>query len=361
MLGFLWGVFVIGAPSLKGRRVGPAGCGQNVGWRVGWWPDTNGWRCAVAISVAELMHLRTAYSALLTTEGVKGRFEEMCREKPELAEKRGREFEYVWDWVQSGGVLSDEKLRGLVPGIPPKELREITAATDVELFLFSGLLDVASFLCLFHRHHGGVREGERVRVLDFGAGCGRMVRFFCGNEARYEAYASEVNPAHVGWMRENLRGVRVLRNGVLPPLEGSGEGFDLIYSLSVLTHLNLGATDAWVEEMHARLRPGGVLIFTVHGDRALEITAGSGSHQELMGMTAGMARGIRANLKREGCAYLRYDAEVLRLANAGGDYGISVMDVEWVRRRGGRFFEGVELVAAAVRGWQDVVVMRRRG
>ncbi len=224
------------------------------------------------MTVEELMHGRTVYSALLTTEGVKGRFGEMCAENSALAEKRGRELDYVWDWVQSGGVCADEKLRGLVPGIPPKELREITAATEVEFFLFTGLLDVASFLWLFHRHHGGVREGERARVLDFGAGCGRMVRFFCGNEARYEAFASEVNPAHVGWMREHLRGVTVLRNGVLPPVVEAGrETFDLIYSLSVFTHLNLGATDAWVEEMHARLRPGGVLIFTVHGDRALAV------------------------------------------------------------------------------------------
>ncbi len=74
-----------------------------------------------------------------------------------------------------------------------------------------------------------------------------------------------------------------------------------------------------------------------------------------------MARGILANLKREGFVYLRYGEAVLRLANAGEDYGISFMDVEWVRRRWGRMFEVVEFVPAAVRGWQDVVVMRRRG
>ena len=309
------------------------------------------------MTVEELMHLRTACSALLATVGVKGRFGERCGERAELAERRERESDYVWDWVQSGGVMGDEKLRGLVPGIPPKGLREITAATDVEFFLFSGWVDVTLFLGWVHGHWGGC---GRARVLDFGAGCGRMVRFFCGNEAKYEAFASEVNPAHVAWMRESLRGVTVMRNGVLPPL-GGREGFDLIYSLSVFTHLNLAATDAWVEEMHARLRPGGVLIFTVHGERALEITAGSVEHQGWMGMTSGMARGIRANLKREGFVYLRYGEDVLRMANAGGDYGISCMDVGWVRGRWGRMFEVVEFVPAAVRGWQDVVVMRRRG
>jgi SAM-dependent methyltransferase len=50
-----------------------------------------------------------------------------------------------------------------------------------------------------------------------------------------------------------------------PPLPFEDASFDLVYSISVFTHLDEEMQDAWLNELKRVLRPGGILIITVHG------------------------------------------------------------------------------------------------
>jgi len=57
----------------------------------------------------------------------------------------------------------------------------------------------------------------------------------------------------------------------MPPLPYAAESFDVIYCLSVFTHLNETMQDAWLAELRRVLQPGGLLILTVHGHNAAAI------------------------------------------------------------------------------------------
>ena len=48
----------------------------------------------------------------------------------------------IFEWIHSVGVSAEDKLRALVPPVPPEELRQITAAPETEVFLWTGLVDV---------------------------------------------------------------------------------------------------------------------------------------------------------------------------------------------------------------------------
>jgi ubiquinone/menaquinone biosynthesis C-methylase UbiE len=51
----------------------------------------------------------------------------------------------------------------------------------------------------------------------------------------------------------------------MPPLDYKDNQFDLIYVLSVFTHLPEGLGVNWINELTRVLKPGGLLLITLHG------------------------------------------------------------------------------------------------
>jgi SAM-dependent methyltransferase len=70
----------------------------------------------------------------------------------------------------------------------------------------------------------------------------------------------------VDWCRENLAFARFEVNRLEPPLTFADESFDLVYALSVFTHLTDELQLAWRDELRRVLRPGGRLLLTTHGE-----------------------------------------------------------------------------------------------
>ncbi len=85
-------------------------------------------------------------------------------------------------------------------------------------------------------------------------------------DARF--HGTDVDQEAVGWCRAHLAGGEFGTNAALPPLPYAADSFDIVYSVSVFTHLSEPMQDSWLEELHRILRPGGLLIITVHGGNA---------------------------------------------------------------------------------------------
>ncbi len=102
-------------------------------------------------------------------------------------------------------------------------------------------------------------------ALDFGCGCGRVVRAFRKHASRLRLHATDVDREAIGWCRENLTFAEFQVNAGKPPLP-YGEGqFDLVWAISVFTHLDEERQFAWLSELQRILRPGGFLLATVYG------------------------------------------------------------------------------------------------
>src|ERR1043165_8053538 len=67
----------------------------------------------------------------------------------------------------------------------------------------------------------------------------------------------------------------------MSPLPYKDQMFDLIYSLSVFTHLSENHASQWLSEMNRVLKPGGILIITIHGLTALNTIKNSALHQQM--------------------------------------------------------------------------------
>ncbi len=106
---------------------------------------------------------------------------------------------------------------------------------------------------------------EGKRVLDFGCGCGRVLRHFVDQAEEAEFWGCDIDAPSIAWLRGELcPPFNVLTNGEQPPVDLDDGRFDLIYAISVFTHL----TDDWAPwllEMRRLLKPGGLLLASTHG------------------------------------------------------------------------------------------------
>jgi SAM-dependent methyltransferase len=115
------------------------------------------------------------------------------------------------------------------------------------------------------------KNGKDIRdfrsILDFGCGCGRVLRHW----ARLDAvvHGCDFNSRSIQWCRRNLAFAKLRVNNLEPPLPYIDEQFDLVYALSVFTHLPEPLLLAWMREMRRILRIGGFLIVSTHGETYL--------------------------------------------------------------------------------------------
>jgi SAM-dependent methyltransferase len=154
-----------------------------------------------------------------------------------------------------------------LPVPPPRLIVRVAGTADVDWFLGSGGLAAESITESLGRH--GRRMDELGALLDFGCGCGRVIRRWQALEATV-VHGTDANERAVAWCRANLPFALFTANGLAPPLAYADESFDLVYALSVFTHLPEDLQLAWIAELERVLRPGGFLLLTTHGERYRE-------------------------------------------------------------------------------------------
>ncbi|HYA09542.1 MAG TPA: class I SAM-dependent methyltransferase [Gaiellaceae bacterium] len=143
------------------------------------------------------------------------------------------------------------------PPLPPRGLMVRVAGTaDGDWFVRSGR-------AAYDAIAAHVPIGELDSVLDFGCGCGRVTRYWDGFAGRVAG--SDLDGPAVAWCRANLGFARFEQNRLEPPLAFESESFDLVYALSVFTHLTGELQLAWRDELRRVLRPGSFLLVTTHG------------------------------------------------------------------------------------------------
>jgi SAM-dependent methyltransferase len=159
--------------------------------------------------------------------------------------------------------------------LPPPHLIRITAGghrqalRDMgELYRNYWRMGVRGFAAIremLGRH--GYDVADLRSVLDFGCGSGRILRHW-HQLTGPRLHGCDYNPFLVDWCRENLdfaAGYEV--NGLWPPLDLPDAELDLVYAFSVFSHFDVEPQLAWMDELIRVVRPGGLIMFTVLGER----------------------------------------------------------------------------------------------
>lgn len=162
------------------------------------------------------------------------------------------------------------RLAGAADGLPIPPTRLIYLVTnwrESSWFLRSGQLGQESILYALHRN--GVRAEDMEAILDFGCGCARIIRHWKSLKGP-RLCGTDYNPDLIAWCQKELDGLAEFEtNNLIPPFDYVDEKFDLIYAISVFTHLTEDLQHAWMNELARVLKPGGLLLITVHGESRL--------------------------------------------------------------------------------------------
>ena len=103
------------------------------------------------------------------------------------------------------------------------------------------------------------------RILDFGCGCARVLRYFQPDFEKCKFYGSDIDQQAIAWCQEHITDATFVVNNHLPPLPFEDQHFDFIYSISIFTHLPEEMQFAWLKELRRVTKIGGHLILTTHG------------------------------------------------------------------------------------------------
>jgi SAM-dependent methyltransferase len=129
---------------------------------------------------------------------------------------------------------------------------------------------------------GWTLEGKR--VLDFGCGAGRTLRHFIGDADKAGFWGCDIDEPSIAWIREHLSPpLHVFLNSPAPPLAVADGTFDLVYAISVFTHLADSWAD-WLLELNRVLAPEGLLLLTFIGEGAIAWVTDEPWVEERIGM-----------------------------------------------------------------------------
>lgn len=184
------------------------------------------------------------------------------------------------------------------------------------------------------------REG--LRMLDFGCGCGRVIRYLhrlCGNAS---FHGTDIDAEAIAWCNANLRELGTFAPcDTSPPLPFPEASFDLVYGISVFTHLPEDLQFAWLEELRRVTVPGGRLILTVHGEDLFPAPHA----------------GIGKEFRRKGFFY----SVGVRTEGLPDFYQTSYHTAKYIHERWSRFFDIERITPRGIAGRQDLVLCRKAG
>lgn len=152
------------------------------------------------------------------------------------------------------------------PGLelPPYEiLFDVSAGCDYRGYYSSGLPD-ASFLVDVM---GKYLPAGNLTVCEWGCGPARLVQHLTRVPSIAKVLACDYNPRTVAWCAATFPQIEFLKNELAPPLPLKSDSLDVLYCVSVFTHLSEAMHYEWIAEIRRVLKPGGIFLGTFHGEK----------------------------------------------------------------------------------------------
>jgi SAM-dependent methyltransferase len=193
----------------------------------------------------------------------------------------------------------------------------------------------------------GILAGSQPRrVIDFGCGYGRALRWFRAEWPRAEIFAVDIDPEALRFVSTTFGAIPVAGDHHLKmSIPGN---IDLIFSGSLLTHLDQWQWDIFLPMCVDALAADGTLVATIHG----RIAALLASQNHPVYGNAVDVLALHEAYKANSFAFLPYSKDY-------PTFGLTLSSPEWVMRQLQKIGDA-KIVAFHEAAWgQDVIALRK--
>lgn len=165
-----------------------------------------------------------------------------------------------WLWAHTSGYQKSRFLQQWLPRMPERKIqREFTGASGKRT-MKKAFLAYQLFKTMVHRYGEGIKPESK--ILDFGCGWGRLIRFFLKDVEAANLFGVDCCEPMIDLCKHSNLYANFLTIDPTPPLTFADKTFDVIFAFSVFSHLPEGLHKGWLREFSRILKPGGVFIAT---------------------------------------------------------------------------------------------------
>ena len=229
---------------------------------------------------------------------------------------------------------------------PPGNMMEAHENRE-RVFINQGTLMAQAVLDCITKYKPGIPLSD-LKVLDFGCGAGRVTLPLYFSVKKPDVCV-DVDPAVISYLSEVIPEALPQVSLFNPPLPFPDDTFDVVYAISVWTHLAQDAAKEWLNEIKRILKPGGLALLTTSNYAVLKQRR---DHATLGPM--GWNKVSDDDLRRTGYIFLQTPS-----TPGTGLYGMASHDPEWVRRTWSEHMPVVGIEAGAILGVQDINVLQK--
>ncbi len=258
--------------------------------------------------------------------------------------------------------ISEPFIDGIeLPRVPSDDIQRQFVGKSGE----STLQEAFSFYCILKKYLSDFERFLRPdsRILDFGCGWGRIIRFFIKDVLQENLYGVDIDPEMISFCQKSVRYGKYDLVKPLPPSELPCESFDVIYAYSVFSHLNEQASFQWIEEFYRILKPGGLLFLTTQGRSFIDDCRYCREHPDLQNP---WHQALATAFIDSEATYQAYDkGDFLHARTGGGSaqsssfYGETLIPPGYVEREWTRFFSFRDFVDDRNILGQALIVMQK--
>ena len=185
----------------------------------------------------------------------------------------------------------------------------------------------------------GCRSKDAKCMLDFGCGSGRTIQNI-DPKCHDRVMGIDIDQTAIRWCQSNPPGYQFEHVDPDPPTSLPDGYFDLIYAISVFTHLNEEMQFSWLSEIEHLLAPNGIFVASLRGDY----------HRDLKGRNIDLEQGYRFVdskrkwLKPDGLPEFYQDAQHTKT---------------YVFERWSQYFRIVDFVERGIADYHDAVILAK--
>jgi len=183
---------------------------------------------------------------------------------------RGIGLLYFMDWLRffiqknkNRKINKDFKLKNPDVILPPDYLIYESFQINYSKY-YTESIETAKFL---KSNFSKYIELKDKRILDWGCGPGRIIRHLpkvIGSGCEY--FGTDYNKNSIDWCSKYLTDIQFNKNSLKAQLPYEDNYMDIIYGISIFTHLSEQLHYDWYNELYRILKPNGIMFLTTQGD-----------------------------------------------------------------------------------------------